>query len=173
MAFTTLAKSILADAEVLDKYISANKLPQPSFDVNGPTRTVFANKEVNAAHCSLLTNTHKLRHLAEGPSAPWMGTMNGAVGDAMTTALVFRFNIVDHVPVGSEIPFEEVASKCGLALRDFKIIVRYAMTNFIFCEPKEGFIAHTAASRVLVENKLIRALGAMGALELFPATTKV
>ena len=155
MAFTDIAKSILRDAEALDEYIRANNLPTPSFDANDPARTVYTTKEASAAHASLLANTHRLHRLAEGPAAMWMGTLNGPAGDALTTAAVYHFKIVDHVPIGAHAPFEDVAAKCGLALRDFKTIVRYAMTNFIFCEPQPGLIAHTAASRLLAENKLI------------------
>ncbi len=173
MAFTSIAKSILRDAELLDEYVRANNLPSPSFDVDGPARTVYNTSEATSAHASLLANTHKLHLLAEGPAARWTGTLVGGSGDALTAAAVFHFKIVDHVPLNSEASFADVAAKCGLALRDFKMIVRYAMTNFIFCEPRPGFIAHTASSRLLAENKLIRALMAMGAGDVFPATSKV
>ena len=173
MAFTSLAKSILRDAEVLDEYIRTNNLPQPSFDVDAPVRTVYSNQETIFSHASLVANTHKLHRLVEGPAATWTGSINGPLGDIMTNASIFRFNIVDHVPIGSEASFEDVAAKCGLALRDFKMIVRYAMTNFIFCEPRPGFIAHTAASRALKENKLLRALTGFGVNELVPALSKV
>ena len=39
---------------------------------------------------------------------------------------------------------------------DLKRVLRHAMTNLIFCEPRAGFIAHTAALRVLAENNLVR-----------------
>jgi len=135
MAFTSIAKDILRDAELLDEYVRANNLPPPSFDADGPGRTVYNNKEATTAHASLLANTHRLHLLAEGPAARWMGTLVGGPGDAMTAAAVYHFKIVDHVPLNSQASFEDVAAKCGLALRDFKMIVRYAMTNFIFCEP--------------------------------------
>ncbi|KAI1619175.1 O-methyltransferase-domain-containing protein, partial [Exophiala viscosa] len=132
----------------------------------------FTGKEAISARAGLLANTHKLQHLSQGPTAPWMGTLNGAFGDAMTSAAIYHFKIADRVPIGKEASFEQVAVKAGLALRDFKMIVRYAMTNFIFCEPRPGFIAHTASSRLLAENKLIRSLMSMGVNEIFPGTVK-
>ncbi|KAJ9606756.1 hypothetical protein H2200_008765 [Cladophialophora chaetospira] len=166
MAFKSIAKSILHDAELLDEYIRANNLPQPSFDVDGPPRTVYTG-ETATAHASLLANTHRLHLLAEGPAGRWLPSLAGATGDAVTTAAVQHFKIADHVPLDSQASFEDVAEKCGLALRDFKIIVRYAMTNFIFCEPQPGFIAHTAASKLLAENRLIRASAAMRTDDIF------
>jgi hypothetical protein len=172
MSFTELAQTILHDAATLDEYIRTNNLPPPSFDANGPTRTPLTTKESINAHASLLANTHKLHHLAQGPAAAWTGTMNGAAGDAMTAAAIYHFDIANHVPIDGEASFEETAQKAGMALRDFKIVVRYAMTNFIFCEPRPGHIAHTAASRVLKENRLISSLMGMGADEVFPGLVK-
>ena len=169
MSFTVLAESILQNAKTLDEYISTNKLPPPSFNVDGPARTVFTTKEAIKAHATLLGTTHRLSLLAQGPTAPWMGTMNSPYGDAMTTASIFHFRIAKHVSLDGEAPFEEVAQKAGMALRDFKMIVRFSMTNFIFHEPRPGFIAHTASSRVLKENRLIASLMGMGTDELLPA----
>jgi hypothetical protein len=87
----------------------------------------------------------------------------------MTAAAVSKFKIADAVPADGEAPFEKVSKLCGMDLRDFQMIVRYAMTNFVFREPRPNFIAHTAASRVLRDNKLIRALAGMGVHEVFPA----
>lgn len=172
MSFTELARTILHNAATLDEHIRTNHLPLPSFDINGPVRTSFTTEESVNAHASLLANTHKLHHLAQGPAAVWMGSMNGAAGDTMTTAAIHRFHIVDHVSIDGETSFEDAAQKAGMALRDFKTVVRYAMTNFIFCEPRPGYIAHTAASKLLKENRLISSLTGMGTDELFPGLVK-
>lgn len=174
MSFTALAQQILRDAETLDKYIQANNLPKPSFDIDGPVRIPYASVEAVNAQNSLLATTHKLFHLTQGPVAQWFNNINGAAGDAMTTAAVYHFNLVDYVPTNGEaVPFEEVAQKAGMALRDFKMVARYAMTNFIFCEPRVGYIAHTSVSKALAENKLLRALMGMGANEIVPGLSKV
>lgn len=172
MSFTELAQIILRDAATLDEYIRINKLPPPSFDANGPARTPFTTEESIHAHASLLANTHRLHHLAQGPAAAWTGTMNGSAGDVMTAAAIYHFKIASHVPTNGEVSFEETAQKAGMALRDFKLVVRYAMTNFIFCEPQPGYIAHTAASKMLKENRLISSLTGMGTDEVFPALAK-
>lgn len=172
MSFTELAQSILHDAATLDEYLHTNNLPTPSFDVDAPTRTTFTAGESSNAHASLLANIHKLHHLAQGPAAIWMGTLNGGAGDVMTAAAIYHFKIGDYVPVNGDTTFEEVAEKAGMALRDFQMVVRYAMTNFIFHEPRPGIIAHTAASRVLKENRLIASMMGMFTNEIFPALVK-
>jgi 6-hydroxytryprostatin B O-methyltransferase len=173
MAFTTIAKSILHDAEILDAFIRDNNLPEPSFDANGPLRTPWSSSKVVEAHSNLLANTHKLHRLTEGPASAWMGGLNGAGGDLLTNTAIVHFDIASHVPLDGTAKFADVAPKCGMALRDFKMIVRYAMTNFIFCEPEVEVIAHTASSKALVQNKLLQSMSKMGCDEIVPALGKV
>lgn len=115
MSFTKLAQNILQDAKVLDEFVAANGLPPPSLDADGPLMTRFTTKESIHAHASILATAHKLFTLAQGPAAPWMGTLNGALGDAMTTAAVHRFGIAGHIPLEGDASFAEVAKKSGLA----------------------------------------------------------
>ena len=91
----------------------------------------------------------------------------------MTSTAIYHFKIANQVPIKGEASFEDVAKRCGMAVHDFAAVVRYAMTNYIFHEPRPGFIAHTAASKVLAQNKLISSLMGMGANEIFPAFVKV
>jgi hypothetical protein len=169
MAFTALAKSILRDAEIVDKYIEDHGLPKPSIESSGPPFLRIQDSQVAAAHADLLANVHLTEHLALGPATAWTGTMNGPAGDLVTNAAIYQFRIADFVPVEGDVPFEQVAKEAGMDLRDFKIVVRYAMTNYIFQETRPNYIAHTAASRALKDNKLMRALMGMGRYELFPA----
>ncbi len=46
------------------------------------------------------------------------------------------------------------------------------MTNHIFCEPRPGFVAHTAASRLLAENALIQDLVGNNCEVRFPASAR-
>jgi hypothetical protein len=87
-------------------------------------------------HASLPASTYKLHHLAQGPAAAWMGTMNGIYGDAMTAAAIYRFDITEHVPIDGEM--YPLTAKCPSRKRhrrsachygDFKNVIRYAMTK--------------------------------------------
>lgn len=46
------------------------------------------------------------------------------------------------------------------------------MTNGIFCEPRPGIVAHTAASRLLVENCAVRDFVGVSVEEATPAHAK-
>ena len=93
--------------------------------------------------------------------------------DSLSLHAVYRFKLAQTFPVGEESTFEAISERSGLNLVDLRRIMRHAMTNHIFCEPREGAVAHTAASRLLAENKAVEDF--VGALseEKFKAAANV
>lgn len=51
--------------------------------------------------------------------------------------------------------YAEISRAVGLDETNARRLIRHAMTNRIFREPRDGFVAHTAASRVLLEDKMM------------------
>lgn len=88
----------------------------------------------------------------------------------MSLHVIYHFSIHTHVPINGDISFTNLAQECKLPEKDVQRIVRHAMTNFIFCEPKTGYVAHTSASRLLVDNPVLTALVGIGLEERFPAS---
>ncbi len=55
------------------------------------------------------------------------------------------------------ISFTQLAGLCGLQELDIRRILRFAMSwHRCFCEPKTGYVAHTAASRKIAEDPLMQ-----------------
>ena len=70
-------------------------------------------------------------------------------------------NTPAKVPLNGEISFPELAAKCELYEPDLHRILRFAMVyHRVFRERNVGYVAHTAASRRLVENA--HAMDALG-----------
>lgn len=66
---------------------------------------------------------------------------------------IYRYNIVSKVPVHGTISFLELASRCDIYEPDLRRILRFAMVHHrVFTEPEKGFVAHTAASKILAEH---------------------
>lgn len=65
---------------------------------------------------------------------------------------ITRFNLASSFPIHKEATFEEVSNACGLDESLLRRLLRYAMIQNVFKEPRKGFVAHTAASRLLAEN---------------------
>lgn len=72
--------------------------------------------------------------------------------DLVSQQAVVRFGLAHAFPMGSEITFGELAHKVGLGETHIKKLVRHAITQNIFCEPRPGVIAHTACSRLIAED---------------------
>ena len=85
-----------------------------------------------------------------------------------------HFSLAKLVPLDTAISFTDLATQVPLHEHDIRRIIRYAIAHHrVFCEPKPGFVAHSAASQVLAENASIR--DALGMLfdESWPAFSKV
>src|SRR5579862_3916688 len=64
----------------------------------------------------------------------------------MTIYVIDIYKIPQAVPLHSEVSFGDIAVKVGLSETRLIRLLRYAMTMRVFCEPRTGFVAHTAAS---------------------------
>lgn len=84
---------------------------------------------------------------------------------------IYRFNIASSF--SGEAKYEDISKRCGLAEPETRRILRHAMTYRIFRESSEGIVAHTAASKLLSTNPVMREWVGMVSEELWPAATRV
>jgi len=85
---------------------------------------------------------------------------------------ISSFKLYENVPAFRSAAFEEIASKTQppLAVGFVKTILRYAMTNGIFCEPSPGHVSHSGLSLLLLKGPLARAFVSNNADGVFPST---
>lgn len=76
------------------------------------------------------------------------------------------------MPLEGEISLKDLQAKTTLDAINLARIVRHAMTNYIFHEPKPGYIAHTAASRLLAEDKDLQDWIGFNSEDIFPSASK-
>lgn len=91
----------------------------------------------------------------------------------MSLQYVYKYKIAEIVPQKGEISFAHVASKTGLEVSDTTRFLRVAIAYHVFDEPQVGWLAHTAASRLLVENGMLEAWIMNIAREFWPSLTRV
>ena len=93
---------------------------------------------------------------------------------------IYRFHIASslsslsqtaHDP-DSPVPYAQLAHATGLEPTLLKRLIRHAISQRVFCEPKKGFVAHTATSRLLAEENANDWMGAR-CEEVWPAALKV
>ena len=144
-----LATQILQDTSKVNDYLTSRGLPQPSFDIDGPTNLNLDSPDANEARMNAIAASIELADLLQGPVGCLRPTLN-----AISLQAIYRWNIPSKVPLdGSAIPFGAVAEKCGLDEPNLRRVVRYAILHHrIFQEPRPGFVAHSAASLLLVKD---------------------
>jgi hypothetical protein len=86
---------------------------------------------------------------------------------------ICQFGIPQLVPIDGEISYEEIADSAGVDLDQIRRHIRHAMTRRIFKEPREGFVAHTAISRVLVDDPPLKDWVDMFSDDFFPGGANV
>ncbi len=87
---------------------------------------------------------------------------------------VYRFAIATSFPADmEEVTYAELATATGLPESHIQRFLRCAMTFHIFREPRKGVVAHTAASKLLVDDPLMREWLGMVSEEIWPAASKV
>lgn len=76
----------------------------------------------------------------------------------MSLQAIYNYDIASKVPLHGEISFRELADQCDLDEVNLRRILRFAMAfHHVFHEPRNGFVAHSAASRKLAEDPLAKA----------------
>lgn len=74
----------------------------------------------------------------------------------LPVAAINRWGLAKLVPVDGDISYEELSKAAGVSEPILKRILRHAMTSRLFTE-KNGKVAHTPTSRLLVENEYLAA----------------
>ncbi|EED14270.1 O-methyltransferase, putative [Talaromyces stipitatus ATCC 10500] len=161
-----LAQLISSQTSIIDSHLQINNLPQPSFDQNGPTEPIQnETPEIQRAKTDVIEAAIELRQLLEGPLKLLLPESNFS-----PLVAVHRFKIASYVPLDSIISFKVLATKCGVQEHDLKRIIRYtAIHHRVFVEPTKGVVAHTAASRLMVENPVAGHLTGLTFDECWPA----
>ncbi|KAF3920378.1 O-demethylpuromycin-O-methyltransferase [Dactylellina cionopaga] len=171
-----LAATISANAKIVEDYIEAQGLPYPSFAADGPSDfPVPQTKEAESIHearQALLAASKHIYDLATGPNE-FLRWLVWNYNDVSTLHVITAFEIPKIVPLDSDISYAEISEKCKLSELQIRQILRLAMTNRIFYEPRHGYVAHTAQSKLLREDPLMLNWISFNTDDLAPASMKV
>ncbi|KAI1429717.1 S-adenosyl-L-methionine-dependent methyltransferase [Xylaria sp. FL1777] len=146
-----LATRIAANTSKVSDYLTANNMPQPSFDANAPLYGAVPQTvpEIAALRRSIIQDAAELRDLMLGPRDYLFSFVHNAL---LPQQAVTRFGLARNLPVDGEQTFAEMATKAGLSETSVRKLVRFAVTQRIFEEPTQGVVAHSAVSRLLAED---------------------
>ncbi|KAI0436031.1 putative O-methyltransferase [Xylaria telfairii] len=147
-----LAATISASTRTIINHLDEHNLPHPSFDADGP---IMLNLSPQAEHArsTAIAALEELLDLLQGPIACMFPRYN-----ATSLQVISRHDIARKVPMEGKISFAELAKATDLHVIDLRRIIRFAMSfHRLFTEPQEGFVAHSAGSKVLATDEIVRA----------------
>ncbi|KAK5988368.1 O-methyltransferase aurJ [Cladobotryum mycophilum] len=149
-----LSEQILIKATFLSDALSADGLPQPSFDVDGPTNVVppTASKAAIDARNAVAEAAYKLFALVTGPSE-LLPNMQAQYQTMFALRWITHFKVLELIPAEGSISYSELALKAKVPESQLKSIARMAMTSYILQEPTPNHVAHSASSIMFVNNE--------------------
>ena len=191
-----LADIISTKSKYVEQYFIDRGLPTPSTKIDAPSEVVIEDKSTVAARGAVIEAMQEMRCLMLGPSLTLMSVqvrisilrclllheieilklilqnMNQSE-DILCLQAIYRYDIYMSFDINEEISYEMLSARCGLNVVDLRRILRYAMTNYIFQEPRVGIVAHTALSQTLAQNSRVRDFVGVMCEERFLASARV
>ena len=90
----------------------------------------------------------------------------------MSLQAIYRYKIAFCFDVDEEISFQEIARRCSLNESDLRRLLRMAIANYIFREPRNGVLAHTAISKLLAQDPLVHQWVRLVCDEMWPSGSR-
>ncbi|KAI0424812.1 S-adenosyl-L-methionine-dependent methyltransferase [Xylaria sp. FL1042] len=159
-----LSSIVSRTAAALSQKLEARDISSPTVqDVHAPDLS-----EIDVVAVTELVNAaRELQALVQSPGEQ-LNLLAFANFDTITIGILLEFNIPSLVPLEGAISLRELAVKTGLSEDKLSRVVRYAMTNFVFCEPEADYIAHTALSAALARDDKFAAYLRLCLVDLAP-----
>ncbi|MCJ1314135.1 hypothetical protein MMC25_007815 [Agyrium rufum] len=166
-----LSTLIAEKTKLIDKFLTAQNLPTPSFEVDQPSTPPYTAEtapEIEAARISIVEATAELRALMLGPQA----SLRINYTENISLHAISRFDIASSFPVGEEATYAEIAAKTGIEEKNLQRLLRHGMVNHLFREPRKGVVTHTSLTRWLAEDENLHGFVETALSELMPAAMK-
>ncbi|KAF4966626.1 hypothetical protein FSARC_5711 [Fusarium sarcochroum] len=163
-----LARKITKETEKLDEYLKNNGIPDLGFDINAPGDLPKLPEDIQRSRLEISSATKQLELLVRGPRE----TVRWGIWsylDTLSLSILNSYGIPNLVPLDEPISLTELQTKTTLDPINLARILRHVMTNKIFQEPRPGFIAHTAASKVLAQDATLQAWVGLNGEDFLPA----
>ncbi|KAL9619345.1 MAG: hypothetical protein Q9160_006025 [Pyrenula sp. 1 TL-2023] len=87
----------------------------------------------------------------------------------MSLQAIHRYKIASHIGIDESVSFQEISKRCSLEESDVRRLLRMATANYVFCEPRKGVIAHTAMSKLLLQDHLVHQWVGIVCDEMWPS----
>ncbi|OTA98974.1 hypothetical protein M426DRAFT_257799 [Hypoxylon sp. CI-4A] len=144
-----LAAKISSLVAELQESLSAQGVESPSFDENSPPSLP---SDLHHIRDDVLDATAELHEVLLEPLM--LIYKFAGVSNVVSIDSIVRFKILDMIPYGSQVSFEDIAEKTNLDKGLVRRLLRHAITMRILKEPEPGTVAHTKISKFLARPEI-------------------
>ncbi|KAM0259370.1 hypothetical protein ACHAQJ_003402 [Trichoderma viride] len=156
---TTLSREIEEKTRILTDALRAKGLEAPSYQANGLSDFPLTelDEETIKAKQEVVALTKELHDLVLGPRESLKNMAWEMIGYIPLQAIC-EFKIAQAVPLTGSISYEDLAAKVHVLTgttilpSDLRRLMRLAIANNMFHEPKIGSVAHNRTSLLLLED---------------------
>ncbi|KAI0469792.1 S-adenosyl-L-methionine-dependent methyltransferase [Xylariaceae sp. FL0804] len=162
-----LAEKIIEAAGHLQSVFSEKGLQMPSFDEDATSEMPL---EAFEARDILLDSTAEIYDLLLDPLTLML--KRGAYNNMVCLQGISRWKIAPMVPTRGQTSFADIAKQTGVQEQTIQRLLRHAMTMRVFQEVEPGQVAHTQASKAILQPSVADWLSS-GAEDFWPAATRM
>jgi hypothetical protein len=164
-----LAATIQDHTSKIDAYYLDEGIPSPSFDTDFPSDLPA---HIRGCRNAILEASDELSDLMLGAAQLAEGSPPRVIAmyvwiltnakesyqhtDLISIQAIARYDIARKIEIDEEVSFTELAKRTKLPEDDLTRIMRQAIARHIFKETKKGYLSHTAASRLFIDNSNLR-----------------
>ncbi|UKZ91600.1 uncharacterized protein TrAFT101_006575 [Trichoderma asperellum] len=168
---TTLSRDIEVKTRFLTDALRSKGLEAPSYQANGLSDFPLTEVEAVKARQELVALTKELHDLVLGPRESLKNMAWESISYIPLQAIC-EFKIAEAVPLTGSFSYEELAIRvhtltgATILPSDLRRLMRLAIANNIFHEPKIGSVAHNRASLLLLEDESLASWAAFYTMDL-------
>ncbi|KAI9852884.1 MAG: hypothetical protein M1838_004443 [Thelocarpon superellum] len=171
---TDLASQVSASVSSIERSLKEHGVPGPTFAADGPDSFPIVEQDpgLQENRLKLLEASTALYDLAMGRKDPIAFLPLLMEHTLAALRVISDYGIAELVPLSGTISFEKLADHAQLDVDRLHRVIRVLVPSRIFAEPEPGQVAHTAASKVIL-NPLAEAWLDHNLYEAAPASLKL
>lgn len=162
-----LAKIISDNTTKIEAYRQEQGLPPLSL---GPDAPLDVKYPPNVEHCrrALIDASLELGDLATGPVELRLVPGWAVMTMFAVTQFIFDFDIPHRVPLTGDVSYDELSKTVNVGASVLRQVLRAGMPYHMFYEPRLDHVAHTATTKVMAREALIKDWTGLSTDVLFP-----
>lgn len=164
-----LAAAISENSAIIEAYHSEHNITPPTFDPVDSAIDIEYPDEIQKSKTAILDATAELNDLLTGPRGLVSNPGFPSLVKFVTLRFLYRFKLVEKVPLDGEISYEELAKETGINISAVQQLLRAAMTFHLFKEKRPGYVSHTSVTLFLLRNEVLRDCTGFTTEDMLPA----